>query len=299
VRNYRFLIFIVLFLLVGCGSKPDPAIITLAEAGVSSNDEWEPYIQKFNGVEMALVPAGCFMMGSTEEEIDMALDLCNEAEGANICERGRFEIEAPQHEICFDAPFWIDVYEVTNKQYGTPSKNASSYSPGKNHPQASVDWFIASEYCESRGARLPTEAEWEYAARGPDGLIYPWGNTFDGSLLNFCDKNCVFNREADQSVDDGYENAAPVGSYPGGVSWVGAYDLSGNVFEWTSSHYMLYPYDASDGREDSNKDSNSIVVTRGGSWAFDASFMRSTLRTGVPPDQPGAGLTGFRCARSQ
>ncbi|GIL11577.1 MAG: hypothetical protein BroJett038_02970 [Chloroflexota bacterium] len=90
------------------------------------------------------------------------------------------------------------------------------------------------------GGALPTEREWEYAARGPDGLDYPWGDAFDGTWLNFCDKNCVYSwRET--SVDDGYAQTAPVGSYVSGASWVGALDMSGNIWEWTSSLYAPLP----------------------------------------------------------
>jgi formylglycine-generating enzyme required for sulfatase activity len=220
--------------LSACQPAPPPApaeqstepAIALALRGVTSNDEWTPYIQEFDGVEMALVPAGCFMMGSTEDEVDYTFELCEEVLAE--CERGWFEGETPQHGICFNEPFWIDAYEVTNGQYGAVSEECTEQSSGDNQPRVCIDWFEAVAHCEGRGARLPTEAEWEYAARGPGGLIFPWGNTFDGSRLNFCDRNCERDW-ADDTVDDGYEYTAPVGSYRDGVSWVGARDMSGNV----------------------------------------------------------------------
>ena len=98
------------------------------------------------------------------------------------------------------------------------------------------------------GAELPTEEQWEYAAGGEERRIYPWGDEFDGTKLNFCDVNCT-NSWRDEAVDDGYQYTAPVGNYPAGASWVGALDMAGNVREWTSS-----PYD------------DSSFVVRGGSW---------------------------------
>ena len=96
-----------------------------------------------------------------------------------------------------------------------------------------VSWYEAEAYANWRGGRLPTEAEWEYAARGPNSLIYPWGNEFDGTKLNFCDTECTYDWR-DASVDDGYEKTAPVGSYESGKSWVVAYDLAGNIWEWVA-----------------------------------------------------------------
>jgi formylglycine-generating enzyme required for sulfatase activity len=134
----------------------------LAEAGVISNGEWEPYIQEFDGVKMALVQAGCFMMGSEDGE----------------------STEKPVHEVCFDEPFWIDVYEVTNELYGSAASGNNTWgnycgsrSRFDDQPRICINWSETAAYCESHGARLPTEAEWEYAARGPDSLRYPWGMT--------------------------------------------------------------------------------------------------------------------------
>jgi formylglycine-generating enzyme required for sulfatase activity len=248
------------------------AVLTLtpierAIAGVQSNAEWEPYIQEFDGIPMALVPAGCFMMGSQTGYSDTQ----------------------PAHEICFDKPFWIDLYEVTNKQYGS-----QGYWAGDDIPRDQVLAVDAIAHCRSRGGRLPTEAEWEYAARGPDDLVYPWGNVFDGKLTNFCDTNCTFN-SADRAIDDGYANPAPVGSYPGGVSWIGAYDLSGNVAEWVSSMYLDYPYDPNDGRELPD-DSFEYRVSRGGSWESTADNMQSYNR-GMHNPVKNFDAQGFRCAR--
>jgi formylglycine-generating enzyme required for sulfatase activity len=245
-----FCLFGLTALLAGC-ARP------LGFAPVTSNADWDPVIEEFDGVEMALVPVGCFMMGSSE--------------GASANER-------PVHEQCFEEPFWIDVYEVTNAQYGS-----SGEWSGDNLPRETVSWFDAVAHCESRGARLPTEAEWEYAARGPDGLTYPWGDELVAD-------NVVYRENSDRQP-------AEVGSRPGGVSWVGALDMSGNIYEWMSSIYALYPYDASDGREaDGDSDSSSPRMWRGGSWYYGADYLRGNRRYSSSPDLVWSD-GGFRCAR--
>jgi formylglycine-generating enzyme required for sulfatase activity len=258
---------------------PEPTIdpVALALKGVTGNDEWTPYRQEFDGVPMTLVPAGCFMMGSTEEEIEAAFRECEEALGEGECPRDWFDDEKPRHEICFDEPFWIDVYEVTNAQYGSSGRWS-----GDNLPRENVDWFEAEAHCESRGARLPTEAEWEYAARGPDGPVYPWGNDFVAD-------NVVYGGNSGGQT-------AEVGGRPGGAAWVGALDMSGNVWEWVSSIYKPYPYDAADGREvDGSSDGNSARVLRGGSWLQDFAWAAFRLRY-FPNSR--VDYLGFRCARS-
>jgi formylglycine-generating enzyme required for sulfatase activity len=259
---------------------------------VTANDQWTPVTRELDGVPMALVPAGCFMMGSTPEQIDAAIQSCTRLAGKEVCPADVYNVEGPQHQVCFAAPFWIDVTEVTNARYGSSGKWG-----GDDLPRESVTWFEATAFCESRAARLPSEAEWEYAARGPDGWLYPWGNAFDGSSLNACDKDCAY-RWADRSVDDGYDFTAPVGSYSKGVSWVGALDMSGNVTEWTSSILKPYPYNPADGREASGgQDRSSRRVLRGGSWLGSQVDMRATFRNTAYPTTSGENI-GFRCVRS-
>ncbi len=241
---------------------------------VTSNAQWKelggPIEQEFDGVMMVLVPAGCFDMGSTQEQRDYAVSLGSTLENTVG--------ETPVMEICFDAPFWIDKYEVTNEQYG--SVGCSTYSSEPDQPRNCIYWFDARDYCESRGARLPTGSEWEYAARGPDDLIYPWGNEFVAD-------NVVYGGNSNSQI-------AEVGSKLGGVSWVGAYDLSGNVWEWVSSLYL--PYDSSEDRENNSNNSDFRVV-RGGSFVNTASSLRAANRH---RGSPGLGdkYYGFRCVRS-
>ena len=252
---------------------------------VTSNADWTPIIQEFDGVEMVLVPTGCFLMG-------------NDPTAFYLDSIGQFAQGVPDGGTqCFDEPFWIDRYEVTNgqfAQFGGQAVQSSDWT-GDNLPRETINWFEARDFCELRGARLPTEAEWEYSARGPDGLIYPWGNELAGSMVNFCDTNCEYGWK-DTDYDDGYPATAPVGSYEGGVSWVGAYDLSGNVMEWVSTIYQDYPYNAGDGRE-SNSDTHSYRVLRGGSWGDIVSLVRAANRARFDPDS-GYSVNGFRCARA-
>jgi formylglycine-generating enzyme required for sulfatase activity len=231
----------------------------LAETGVNRNADWTPYIEEMGGAEMALVPAGCFSMGSTGGDND----------------------EAPVHRVCFDEPFWIDVYEVTNEQYGS----TGCWSSGAGYPRDCVNWADASSHCRARGARLPTEAEWEYAARGPDGLVYPWGNDLTGS-------NLVYRENSDG-------HAAAVGSRPGGASWVGAYDLSGNLWEWVAdwydaSYYSTLPEGAVNPQ---GPGSGPARLLRGGGWDNNMSNARAANRV-VQLAVNATDYAGFRCARS-
>jgi formylglycine-generating enzyme required for sulfatase activity len=229
-------------------------------------------------------------MGSTDKQVNDAMRQCEEVRGEGNCIRSWYDDEQPLTRQCFHEPFWIDVYEVTNVQYGSSGKWS-----GDELPREQVNWAEAVAHCESRGARLPTEAEWEYAARGPDGLVFPWGNDFKRALANSCDKSCLFNMIGTR-VDDGYPNTAPVGAYADGASWVGAMDISGNVWEWTNSIYLDYPYSTTDGREvDGTADSSSRRVLRGGAWYHTSSeFLRGAARYEVWPDYTDSVL-GFRC----
>ena len=145
-------------------------------------------------------------------------------------------------------------------------------------PRERVSWGEATGYREGVGARLPTEAEWEYAARGPDDLIFPWG---DG----FVAKNVVYKLNAALQTAIVTRNAS-------GASWVGAQHMSGNVWEWTSTFYEDYPYDATDGRESIGR----LHVIRGGSWGDGTSIVRPAYRGKAAPDYRDE-YTGFRCGR--
>lgn len=309
---------------------PEPEQVALE--GVTSNVEWKNlvgdggYVREFNGVDMVLVPAGSFQMGSTPEELDFALELCEAAadNGVECSSTSSFEDEAQDGDNTqtFSEPFWIDKTEVTRAQYqlcdaeGCTEIRDSSYSTQDNHPINRVTWFQAQAYCAWRDVhtRLPTEAEWEYAARGPDDLIFPWGNDFDGTLANHCDSNCGNANWSsgynfvNQENNDGFATTSPVDSFENGASWVGAYNMVGNVWEWTSSLFVhgsrefLYPYNAEDGREaDTGLSINGIrPAVRGGSFFRGAMDLRTTTRSAAPSPiaYPLIEQYGIRCVRS-
>ncbi|MCB9457515.1 MAG: SUMF1/EgtB/PvdO family nonheme iron enzyme [Anaerolineaceae bacterium] len=246
--------------LIALSATPTLSSEQLALTPVARNADWTPVERNFDGITMVLVPAGCFMMGSTV-----------------------YSDEQPVQRQCFERPFWIDKYEVAQAHFrrlGGTQANPPAFT-GDDRPVEGVTWFEARDYCERRGMRLPTEAEWEYAARGPESLVYPWGNEFN----------------ADNVVYFGNSNgqAAEVGSRLGGASWVRALDMSGNVWEWVSSLYQDHPYNAD---HESNSDTSSLRVLRGGAWdGNDTGDLRAAHRSGVNPDYGGSYI-GFRCARS-
>jgi formylglycine-generating enzyme required for sulfatase activity len=177
---------------------------------------------------MVFVPAGEFIMGSDEADTEGI----SERLGIN---KPWFEDEHPARKISLDS-FFIDQYEVTNAQYQrfieAKGHSAPPYWRGKQHPPDQADhpvmvgWTDAQAYCQWAGKRLPTEAEWEKAARGTDGRKYPWGNEFDPARAN---------------VGEAQAQWVNVGSYPSGKSPYGAHDMIGNVWEWTADWYQPYP----------------------------------------------------------
>lgn len=239
-------------------------------------------VRPIDNMTQVYVPAGEFLMGSTAA--DPVAD----------------ENEKPQHRV-YLTEFWIDQTEVTNRQYRqcvvsnacTVEQNQGRRFRQNAQPVVGVDWFQAEAYCQWVGGRLPTEAEWEKSARGSDGRVYPWGNTFSGDKLNYCDQNCIADWR-DQDGNDGYEYTAPVGSYPDGASPYGALDMSGNVWEWVADWYDKDTYQASVYQNPTGPESGKQRVLRGGSWYFYGKNLRVANRH---RDIPEAGYynIGFRC----
>ena len=211
------------------------------------------------------VPAGEFLMGDEERE---------------------------EHKVHVDA-FQIDKYPVTNLQYKRFMDATGHDPPGRweggiypdekaLHPVVNVSWYGAVAYAEWAGKRLPTEAEWEKAARGTDGRQYPWGDAFDKDKCN--------------TEESGIGDTTPVGRYsPDGDSPYGCADMAGNVWEWTSSLYKDYPYRANDGREDARSSGSRVV--RGGSFAAGGGLARCAVRDFFYGFLRGLNSDlGFRCA---
>ncbi len=256
-------------------------------------------ISNIDGMEQIFIPAGEFLMGT------------NDIEAKREIGGGRAYPEIPQFTYFLDA-FWIDKYEVTNQQYKacmdagvcTEPHRIGSYTypdyfnnPAYDtYPVVWVTWFQATEYCSWAGRRLPTEAEWEKAARGTDGRKYPWGNDpYTADKANICDVNCTRTHKLNE-FDDGYPDLAPVGSFPAGASPYGVLDMAGNAWEWNSTEIRDYPYDANDGREDPG----GIDVERGwrgSSWANGLWWLRSSVRYHAL-DFYSWYVLGFRCAAS-
>jgi len=228
----------------------------------------------------------------------------------NDCKRDWFTNEEPIH-VVETSEYYIDKYEVTNALYKVcaeagvcqpPSITRSSTRPDYydnsqyvDYPVIYVNWYQAQVYCKWRGARLPTEAEWEKAARGQSGYMYPWGNEFNAEGVNFCDKNCPFSWK-DKNYNDNSADTASVFAYPNGTSEYGVYNMAGNVWEWTSSIMKPYPYALDDGRE--NQQIESERVARGGAWDSSGDGSLLTVRRIQFKPYDFRDILGFRCVRT-
>lgn len=251
----------------------------------------EPLVDELTQARMIYMPGGIFRMGADEAEPD----------------------EGPSHLVRLDA-YFIDETEVTNGQYRLcveegacepPSRPGATYHPAyfgdpayDDFPIIFVNWFKARDFCAWRGARLPTEAEWERGA-GFDPTMaikyaYPWGDEFDGARLNFCDVNCTL-EDRNTDYDDGNRDTAAVGSYPQGASIVGLFDMSGNVMEWVNDWYDPRYYAGSTDTNPLGPLEGEFKTVRGGSWLSSAEEVRVSGRGSYDPSVSRAHL-GFRCA---
>lgn len=235
-------------------------------------------IEDARGVPMVLVPAGEFLMGSNYGGVE----------------------EQPEHTVFLSA-FYIDLYEVTNARYARcvkdgacdlPNKSSSATRPSyygnaafDDYPVIMVTWTKAQQYCNWRGASLPTEAQWEKAARGSDGRIFPWASeTADCSLANFWNNEPGCQRDTTQ-----------VGSYPEGASIFGLFDMAGNVWEWVADYFDPNYYASSPTNNPSGPEQGGYRVVRGGSFSGGMGQIRVSTRGRNLPNN-GYNYVGFRCA---
>lgn len=247
-----------------------------------SNHDWQPFVTSFYEIDLklghtpfCLVPAGSFQMGSDD---------------------GFYDDESPKHLQNIGNPYWIGQYPVTNYQwelavfvgavkqpYDTGNALTWYKDPAMaNAPVVGIDWFMASDFAAWLGCYLPTECEWEYAARGVESWRYTWGDDWYQDIPIW--------------IKNSSGKPADVSTKVEGASWVNAYHLIGNVWEWCSTLHQNYPYRDDDGREDLS-DSTNVRVLRGGSWGFDSDYLRAACRNAKSPDYMGSSR-GLRVARS-
>ncbi len=260
--------------------------------------EW---ISPSDGTTLIGIPAGGFWMGSGTDDAYAEPD------------------EMPLRRVQLDG-YWIDQTEVTNVKYarcvrdGDCTPPPAAFGPFSPHayfgaaefddyPVVNVTWRQAQQYCTWAGRRLPTEAEWEKAARGTDARRYPWEwiGVADPEKLNFCDQGCEFPWNV-IDVNDGYPETAPVGSYPKGASPYQVLDMAGNVWEWTADWYSAAYFDDSPLSNPPGPESGTWRVVRGGSWLDGVHVRalvhaRSANRFYQSPEAARSDL-GFRCALS-
>lgn len=279
---------LILILLSACSPDPVPMELTTftsIPSPLSPTATVIPPTEEPIESPRVLIPAGEFLMGS---------------------ESGR-EDEKPVHKVYLDA-FYIDNFQVTNAQYAvcitagacTPLHNTTSQTRIKyfgepefaNYPVIYVLWQQAREYCQWLGGDLPTEAQWEKAARGGlEGKLFFWGDTFEGTEANICDISCT-QVGKDRNYNDGFPDTAPVGSFePNGY---GLYDMAGNTWDWvldwySESYYEISPYENPTGPE-----TGVDNVARGGSWWFSVSAQKVARRE-IGKFNTNYSDAGFRC----
>ena len=288
-----------------------PPLPNVAVSGSLSAPVPVPPVPVTCGEGMVRIPGGKFFMGSDDKD--------------------GIEFERPAHQVSLGA-YCMDIFEVTTGEYkacsntgdckhagrendwdGITAQERKAFDPLCNvrepdkmakHPINCVDWTMATSYCVAHKKRLPTEAEWEFAARGSDGRLYPWGDEKPSAAhLNACGKECVawgkkngVEETAMYSADDGWANTAPVGSFPEGRSPFGLHDVVGNVWEWTADWFGDYAPDTAD--NPTGPPTGEARVIRGGGWnGAQPSWVRPTFRYRDAPTKRTYGI-GFRCAKS-
>jgi formylglycine-generating enzyme required for sulfatase activity len=247
----------------------------------ASSEQKQEFINPIDGAVMILIPAGEFLMGSAGNE--------------------GYHNEKPQRKVYLDS-YYIDKFEVTNVQYREfmratghkPPRDWSDYDTSRlKHPVVGVSWYDAVAYAEWAGKRLPTEAEWEKAARGIDGRKYPWGNIPPDSGGRYRANYKV----GKYGAADGYSTTSPVGSFPLGASPYGVMDMAGNVWEWCADWYDSGYYRKAPTQNPPGPSSGKHCILRGGAWLNDdISYLRCAVRGWHAPTLT-FNYVGFRCVQ--
>jgi formylglycine-generating enzyme required for sulfatase activity len=234
-----------------------------------------------HGIAQVWVPAGTFLMGTDETDPSGELAPPAWAKAELVSER-------PQHEVSLSSGYWIDTTEVTNEAFqafvddggyqeqGLWSDEGWEWLAGRDatalpaacidakpdDPRVCITWFEAEAYATWRGGALPTEAQWEFAARGPSSSIFPWGEDWDATKANVVDGSAL----------------TPAGSLPAGASWVGALDMAGNAMEWVADWFSISYYKQEVRDDPTGPDFGSKKVEKGGWWGADPYVARSAYR---------------------
>jgi len=292
------LAFLVLLVAITSATSACSGVEATATITPARTDSAVTQVSPKDGMVQVFVPEGNFLMGVTDEKVTR---LCEKLVNNPDCPSW-FEDQKPQHTVWLDG-FWIDRFEVTNTQYAKCVADSTCLKPYDKKPKSSevyygvekyanspvtyLDWDMAATYCKWAGRRLPTEAEWEKAARGTDARLYPWGNEAPScKLANYLEKKYCY----------GY--TSPVGSYPDGASPYGAMDMAGNVLEWTADRYGAAYYSNSPSRNPSGPESGEARVLRSSAWDIFVWELSSTYRTA---DNHGSRIYnyGVRCAANR
>jgi len=239
-------------------------------------DEGDTWTRPQDGMQMVFIPAGDFLMGSAGSD-------------------GAQPDELPQHTVSLEA-YWIAQTEVTNAMFrrfvtDTGYEWGGAFTGADDQPVVSVSWEEAVAYCEWAGVHLPSEAQWEKAARGPDGRLYPWGDQPAS-----CEYAVMDGGQGDGQGGCGKDGPWPGGSRPDGASPYGILDMSGNVWEWVADWYSEAYYRHSPSADPGGPELGEYRVVRGGSWNNTARHLHAAYRE---RDNPGVRFAnyGFRCAR--
>jgi len=270
---FVFFALTILFVINLVGAQEGEMI----EAGTVRIDQY--------GISQVWVPPGCFNQGTSEEEAAYALTL-----DPPSWAEARIPAEQPQHQVCFEEGFWIDQYEVTYEAFQVFADDDGYVTEeywseegwawvqrqrrslpialedceaeaDPSHPRTCITWYEAEAYANWRSGRLPTESQWEYAARGPENFIFPWDNEWDPENANVVAS----------------QGTMPVGSYPMGVSWVGAHDMAGNAMEWVQD-WLSPDYADFETWGPYGIETGTHKVEKGGWWGSNSFVARSAYR---------------------